>query len=569
MSESEHGGEAESGGLDFIRRIVADDLASGRHDRVVTRFPPEPNGYLHLGHAMALNLDFSLAGEHPNSRCHLRFDDTNPRAEDERYVVAQQEDIRWLGFDWGEHLYFASDYFEKLYGYALQLIEKGLAFVDDRSPDEIRATQGTLTEPGVESPFRERSAEENRDLFTRMRAGEFPEGSRVLRAKIDMASPVVAMRDPMLYRIQDSEHQRVGRWNIYPLYDFAHSLSDAIEGITHSLCSIEFVDHRPLYDWFVEHVDVPSRPRQYEFARFNVTHTLTSKRKLRQVIESGVVEGWDDPRMPTLRAMRRRGYPPEAIRNFVQAIGVTKRPKIVEYANLESHVRSVLDRETHRAFGVLRPLKVVIENYPEDREEEFDASNHPQDPSTGTRKIPFCREIYIERDDFMEEPPKKFFRMAPGREVRLRYAYLVTCREAIKDAAGNVVELRCTYDPETRGGDAPDGRKVKGTIHWVSARHAVPAELRLYDRLFAAEDPEAHDEGGSFLDNLNDSSLERLVDARIEPSLATAEPGATFQFERQGYFCVDRDSKPGALVWNRTVGLRDSWAKAAKRGGGR
>ncbi|CAM9564985.1 unnamed protein product [Discosporangium mesarthrocarpum] len=558
---------AGTSGLDFIRTIIAEDLASGKHDKVVTRFPPEPNGYLHVGHAMAICLDFGVADEHPNSRCHLRFDDTNPSTEDTEYVDGIMDDVRWLGFDWGDHLHFTSDYFDTLYGYAVSLIEQGKAFVDDQSSDQIRANQGSLTEPGTESPFRGRTVEENLELFARMRAGDFADGEKVLRAKIDMAAPVVAMRDPILYRIQKRTHHRTGDdWCIYPMYDFAHGYSDALEGVTHSLCSLEFQDHRPLYDWFLDQVETPSRPRQIEFARLNVSHTITSKRALRRLVEGGHVRGWDDPRMPTLAAMRRRGYPPEGIRAFCKAVGVGKSPKMIELANLEFHVRQVLNKEVPRRMGVVDPLKVVIENYPEDQEEFLEAINNPEDESAGKREVPFSRELYIEREDFMEDPPKKFFRLAPGREVRLRAAYFVTCTEVVKDASGEVVELRCTYDPATRGGDSPDGRKVKGTLHWVSARHAVDAEVRDYETLFLEEEPNPDGDGG--LDAaLNPDSLSVRPGAKLEPALADARPGDRFQLERLGYYCIDPDSTPGALVLNRTATLRDTWAKVAKGSG--
>lgn len=567
------GGDASStSGLDFIRTIVAEDLASGKHDKVVTRFPPEPNGYLHVGHAKAICLDFGLALENPGSRCHLRFDDTNPSTEDTEYVEGIKEDVRWLGFDWQDHLHFTSDYFDALYDFAVDLIEQGKAFVDDQSADEIRANQGSLTQPGKESPNRTRSIEENLDLFARMRAGEFGDGERVLRAKIDMASPVVAMRDPILYRIQKKSHHRTGdAWCIYPMYDFAHCLSDALESITHSLCTLEFLDHRPLYDWILDQLETPSRPRQIEFARLNLSHTITSKRALRQIVEGGHVRGWDDPRMPTIAAMRRRGYPARAIREFCEAVGVAKRDNLIELGNLEYHVRQVLNREAQRRMGVLRPLKVVIENYAgpdgkgsENDEDLLDAVNNPENEADGSRKVPFSRELYIERDDFMEDPPKKFFRLAPGREVRLRYAYFITCQEVIKDASGEVIELRCTYDPATRGGDAPDGRKVKGTLHWVSARHAVPAEVRNYETLFTDEEPDPNGEGGLEA-ALNPSSLEVLEAAQLEPACAELEPAQGIQLERLGYYCVDRESKPGALVLNRTATLRDTWAKVAKQ----
>ncbi|MBY0399917.1 glutamine--tRNA ligase/YqeY domain fusion protein [Myxococcota bacterium] len=559
--------EARSEGLDFIRAIVADDLATGKHASVVTRFPPEPNGYLHLGHAKAICLDFGLANEIPNSRCHLRFDDTNPATEETEYVEGIMNDVRWLGFDWKKHLYYASDYFEQLYDWAVLLIRKGKAFVDDQSPDEIRANQGSLTEPGRESPFRSRSIEENLDLFARMRAGEFAEGSRVLRAKIDMAASVVAMRDPILYRIQHKAHHRTGSaWCIYPMYDFAHPLSDAIEHVTHSLCTLEFLDHRPLYDWLIEQLPVPSRPRQIEFARLNVSHTITSKRFLKRLVDEGHVAGWDDPRMPTIAAMRRRGYPARALREFCDAIGIAKRDNLIELANLEFHVRQVLNQEALRRMAVLDPIKLVIENYPEAQEEELDAINNPEDPGAGTRKIPFSREIWIEREDFMEDPPKKFFRLSPGKEVRLRYAYFVTCQSVVKDAAGEIAELRCIYDPATRGGDAPDGRKVKGTLHWVSARHAVSAEVRLYGTLFKEEVPDPNAAGG-LGSALDPESLKIVPRAWLEPALAAASAGDRFQFERLGYFCADPDGRPGRPVFNRTATLRDTWAKVAKQGG--
>ena len=563
---NENGG-AETSGLDFIRTIIAEDLAGGKHDKVVTRFPPEPNGYLHVGHAMAICLDFGVAAENADSRCHLRFDDTNPATEETEYVDGIMEDVRWLGFDWGEHLHFTSDYFETLHGYAVSLIEQGKAYVDDQNADEIRANQGSLTAPGTESPFRNRSTSENLDLFARMRAGEFDDGEKVLRAKIDMAASVVALRDPILYRIQKKAHHRTGdAWCIYPMYDFAHGYSDALEGITHSLCSLEFQDHRPLYDWFLDQVETPSRPRQIEFARLNVSHTITSKRALRRLVEGGHVRDWDDPRMPTLAAMRRRGYPPEGIRAFCKAVGVGKSPKLIELANLEFHVRQVLNKEVPRRMGVVDPLKVVIENYPEDQEEFLEAINNPEDESAGKREVPFSRELYIEREDFLEDPPKKFFRLAPGREVRLRAAYFVTCTAVIKDEAGEVVELRCTYDPATRGGDAPDGRKVKGTLHWVSARHAIDAEVRDYETLFLEEEPNPDGEGG--LDAaLNPSSLVVRTGAKLEPAFADAAAGERFQLERLGYYCIDPDSAPGALVLNRTATLRDTWAKVAKGGG--
>ncbi len=559
--------EAKTEGLDFIRTIVAEDLASGKHACVVTRFPPEPNGYLHVGHAMAICLNFGIAAENPKSRCHLRFDDTNPSTEKTEYVEGIQADIRWLGFDWKEHCYFTSDYFPALYDYALGLIRQGKAFVDDQSADEIRANQGSLTEPGNPSPNRDRSVEENLDLFARMKAGEFEDGARVLRAKIDMTSSVVVMRDPILYRIQKMTHHRTGdAWCIYPMYDFAHCLSDALELITHSLCSLEFLDHRPLYDWILDQLETPSRPRQIEFARLNVGHMLTSKRLLRRVVEEGHVRSWDDPRMPTIAAMRRRGYPSRAIRDFCEAVGVAKRQKLIDFANLEFHVRQVLNREAPRRMGVQRPLKIVIENYPEGHEEFLEAVNNPEDAGAGTRMVPFSRELYIEREDFLEDPPKKFFRLAPGREVRLRYAYFITCQEVVKDEAGEVVELRCSYDPATRGGDSPDGRKVKGTLHWVSASHSIPAELRQYGRLFSDEEPDPNGEGGLGA-SLDPDSLEVLTECRLEPALEQANAGDRLQLERVGYYCVDPDSKGGQLVLNRTATLRDTWAKVAKSGG--
>jgi glutaminyl-tRNA synthetase len=544
-------------GRDFIRDIIQADLDAKRHRTVVTRFPPEPNGYLHIGHAKAICLNFGVAEEF-GGRCHLRFDDTNPTKEEQEYIDAIERDVRWLGFDWGQHLYHASDYFEQLYEWAEHLIRTGNAYVDDQSQEEMRASRGTLTEPGKNSPFRDRTVEENLDLFRRMRAGEFPNGARVLRAKIDMASGNINLRDPVLYRILHASHPRTGTaWSIYPSYDFAHGQSDAIEGITHSLCTLEFEDHRPLYDWFLDHLPVPSRPRQYESARLNLTYTVLSKRVLTELVRGGHVGGWDDPRMPTLAGLRRRGVPPEAIRDFVKRIGVAKANSVVDAAMFDFSVREVLNRKALRRMAVLRPLKVVIENYPQGQSEELDAVNHPDDQSAGTRKIRFGRELYVERDDFMENPPKKFFRLSPGKEVRLRYAYFITCREVVKDAAGEVVELRCSYDPATRGGNAPDGRKVQATIHWVSAADSVPAEVRLYNPLFTRPDPNA----GEFAADLNPQSLELLTDARVEPALAGRNDREVVQFERQGYFCLDEDSKPGRLVFNRTVGLRDTWAK--------
>jgi len=550
----------------FIRDIVMEDLRTGRYGgRVHTRFPPEPNGYLHIGHAKAICIDFGIAEEF-GGLCNLRFDDTNPIKEEVEYVEAIQEDIRWLGFDWGDRLFYASDYFEQLYQYAVRLIEKGKAYVCDLSADEIRAYRGTLTKPGKDSPYRNRSVEENLDLFQRMRAGEFEDGSRVLRAKIDMQSPNLNLRDPVIYRILRATHHRTGDdWCIYPMYDYAHPLSDAIEGITHSLCSLEFEDHRPLYNWFLEQLEFEEPPRQIEFARLHLSHTLTSKRKLLQLVEGGYVNGWDDPRMPTLSGLRRRGYPPEAIRNFCDRIGVAKSASVIDVAFLEHCVREELNQRAPRVMAVLHPLRVIIDNYPEGLVEEMEAVNNPLDPSMGTRKVPFSHVLYIEREDFREDPPRKFFRLAPGREVRLRYAYLVTCTGVVKDErTGEVVELRCTYDPATRGGDAPDGRKVRGTLHWVSADHALEAEVRLYDHLFAKENPDDAPEGADFLANLNPNSLEVLPSCRVEPGLSGAAPGSVYQFERQGYFCVDPDSTEDKLVFNRTVSLRDTWAKIEK-----
>ncbi len=552
---------------DFIRERILADLASGRYGgRVATRFPPEPNGYLHIGHAKAIVLNFGVAEEFGGT-CNLRFDDTNPAKEEQEYVDSIREDVRWLGYDWGDREYFASDYFDRLYEYAVHLIRKGLAYVDHLSPEQIREYRGTLTEPGRESPYRDRTVEENLELFEKMRAGEFEEGECVLRAKIDMAHPNVLMRDPTLYRIRKVAHHRTGtKWCIYPMYDFTHCLSDAIERITHSLCTLEFENNRPLYDWVLEACDADWRPQQIEFARLNLSYTVLSKRKLRQLVEEGHVDGWDDPRMPTLAGMRRRGFPPEAIRAFCERIGVAKRDSLVDVTLLENAVRDHLNRVAPRYMAVLRPLKIVIENYPEDRVEWFDAINNPEDPSAGTRKVPFSREIWIERADFREDPPRKFYRLAPGREVRLRYAYLVTCTDVIRDEGGEIVELRCTYDPASRGGNAPDGRRVRGTLHWVSARHAVDGEVRLYDRLFSVEDPNDVPEGKTFLDFLNPESLEVLTGCKLEPLLTELAPGTRVQFERQGYFVVDtKDSRPGAPVFNRAVTLRDSWARIEKR----
>jgi glutaminyl-tRNA synthetase len=548
-------------GRDFIRDIVAADLAAGRHRNVVTRFPPEPNGYLHIGHAKSICLNFGIAQEF-GGHCNLRYDDTNPTKESQEYIDAIEADVRWLGFDWGEHLYHASDYFERIYGWAEDLIRAGKAYVDDQSQDEMRLNRGTLTEPGKNSPYRERSVEENLDLFRRMRAGEYPNGARVLRARIDMASGNINLRDPVLYRILNATHPRTGNtWHIYPSYDFAHGQSDAIEGITHSICTLEFEDHRPLYDWFIQNLEVPSRPRQYEFARLNLSYTVLSKRVLTELVRGGHVGGWDDPRMPTLAGLRRRGVPPEAIRDFVKRIGVAKANSVVDVGLLDFSIREHLNKTALRRMAVLRPLKVVIENY-EGAGEELEAINHPDDAAVGTRRVKFGREIFIEREDFLENPPKKFFRLSPGTEVRLRYAYFITCREVKKDAAGEVTELRCSYDPATRGGNAPDGRKVKATIHWVSAADSVPAEVRLYNPLFTRPDPDA----GNFAADLNPQSLEVVAGARLEPALAGDNAPAPVQFERQGYFARDRDSKPGRLVFNRTVGLRDTWAKVSAGG---
>ena len=543
---------------DFIREIISEDLATSKHAEVVTRFPPEPNGYLHIGHTKSIFLNFGIAEEF-GGRCHLRFDDTNPVKEELEYIESIKEDVRWLGCDWGERLYHASDYFERLYDWAEYLVRAGKAYVDDLSAEEIRAHRGTLTEPGKPSPFRDREADENLELLRAMRDGKYPDGDKVLRAKIDMTAGNINLRDPVLYRILRATHPRTGdRWCIYPTYDYAHGQSDAIEHITHSLCTLEFEDHRPLYDWFVDNLPVPSKPRQIEFARLNLTYTVLSKRRLLQLVNGGHVGGWDDPRMPTISGIRRRGYPAAAMHDFIERVGLAKRNSVVDLAMLEHCVRTELNRTAERRMGVLRPLKVVIENYPEGTSEELEAVNNPEDSAAGTRQVPFGRELYIERADFMEDPPKKFFRLAPGREVRLRYAYFITCRDVIKDDTGEVVELRCTYDPETRGGDSPDGRKVKATLHWVSAAHAVGAEVRLYDHLFNRPDPGAD---GDFLDDLNPGSLEVVDDAWLEPSIAAFGPGDRFQLERLGYFCVDPDSVPGKPVLNRAVTLRDSWAK--------
>ena len=561
---------------DFIRQIVAADIAAGKNGgRVHTRFPPEPNGYLHIGHAKSICLNFGIAEEF-GGLCNLRFDDTNPEKEDVEYINAIKEDVRWLGYDWEDREYYASDYFEQLYEWAEYLIKQGKAYVDDLSPEEISEYRGKairdgdkiITPPGKDSPYRDRSVEENLDLFRRMRAGEFPDGAKTLRAKIDMSHPNINMRDPVMYRIMRATHPRTGdEWCIYPTYDWAHGQSDAIEGITHSLCTLEFEVHRPLYDWFLDNLPVPHRPRQIEFSRLNLTYTVLSKRRLLQLVEEGHVNGWDDPRMPTIAGLRRRGYTPESIRDFCSRIGVTKAEGIVEYELLEYCLRQDLNKRAERRMAVLHPLKVVIDNYPEDQVEELEAINNPEDPSAGTRMVPFSKVLYIERDDFMENPVPKFYRLAPGREVRLRYAYFIRCTDVVKDEAGNIVEIHATYDPATRGGDAPDGRKVKATLHWVSAAHAIEAEVRLYDRLFKAKNPLQVEDGKDWLDNLNPESLVVLTGCKLEPSLAEVSPGDRFQFERVGYFCVDPDSKPGKPVFNRTATLRDTWAKIKKRQG--
>lgn len=559
-SSSSDGGERSN----FIRDIILQDIAAGTHGgRVQTRFPPEPNGYLHIGHAKAICLDFGLAAEF-GGKCNLRFDDTNPSKEETEYVEAIQRDVTWLGFQW-DGLYYASDYFAQLYDWAVQLIQAGKAYVCDLSADEIREYRGTLTEPGRESPYRNRSVEENLDLFARMKAGEFPDGSRTLRAKIDMNSPNVNFRDPVMYRILKMEHHRTGsEWCIYPMYDYAHGQSDSIERVTHSICTLEFDNNRPLYNWFIEQLGIfPSR--QYEFDRLSITYTLLSKRKLLRLVQEGFVSGWDDPRMPTLSGMRRRGYTPESIRTFCANIGVSKTNGVTQLSHLEHFLREDLNRTAWRVNAVLRPLRVVLENYPDDLVEELEAINNPEDASAGTRLVPFSKILYIEQEDFREDPPKQFYRLAPGREVRLRYGYLITCREVIKDAEGRIVELRCTYDPETRGGNTPDGRKVKSTIHWVSAAHAVTAEVRLYGNLFLKENPDEVEAGQDFTANLNAASLEVLTGCQVEPSLREAVPETRYQFERLGYFCVDRDSTPGRPVFNRTIGLRDTWAKIEEK----
>jgi glutaminyl-tRNA synthetase len=548
---------ATEAGRDFIRDIVQADLSSKKHNRIVTRFPPEPNGYLHIGHAKSIALNFGIAQEFAGS-CHLRFDDTNPTREEQEYIDSIQSDVHWLGYDWGTDLFYASDYFERLYDWAEGLIKAGNAYVDDQSQEEIRINRGTLTEPGKNSPFRDRPRDENLDLFRRMKAGEFPNGARVLRARIDMAAGNINLRDPVLYRILHAEHPRTGKkWSIYPSYDYAHGQSDAIEGITHSICTLEFEDHRPLYEWLLDKLPVPSKPRQYEFARLNLTYTLLSKRVLTQLVRDGHVSGWDDPRMPTIAGLKRRGVPPAAVREFIKRIGVAKANSVVDVGMLEFCIRELLNKTAQRRMAVLRPLKVVIENYPEGQVEELEAVNHPDDPTAGTRRIAFGRELYIEQDDFMENPPKKFFRLSPGSEVRLRYAYFIKCREAVKNAAGEVIELRCTYDPATKGGNAPDGRKVKATMHWLPASQSVPAEIRIYNQLFSKPNPDA----SNFAADLNPQSLEVLPDARIEAGVAESNSNDVLQFERQGYFVRDRDSTPARPVFNRTIGLRDTFAK--------
>lgn len=551
---------AEDTPTDFIREIVREDVKNGKHKKIVTRFPPEPNGYLHIGHAKAFCLDFGLAEEF-DGQCNLRFDDTNPDREDTEYVESIQEDLKWMGFDWGDGLYFASDYFDQLYNYAVELIQQGKAYVCDLSPQEIREYRGTVTEPGKNSPYRNRTVSENLDLFARMKNGELPDGACTLRAKADMASPNMNMRDPVMYRIKHTSHHRTGdKWCIYPMYDWAHGQSDAIEQVTHSLCSIEFAEHRPLYDWYIQQLEIfPSQ--QIEFARLNITYTLTSKRMLTQLVERGLVNGWEDPRMPTLSGMRRRGIPPQAIKNFIWRVGMNRRDTTAEIDLFEFYIREHLNKVAPRVMGVIDPLKVVIENYPEDEEETFEAMINPEDPDTGTRPVPFSRELYIEREDFMEDPPRKFYRLAPGREVRLRAACYITCQEAIKDNDGNVIELRCTWDPESRGGTTPDKRRVRSTLHWVSAKHALKAEVRLFDRLFMTENPTRTEDGQDFTDNLNLNSLEVRPVCYVEPSLKGAEVGSVVQFERLGYFCVDPDSSDEKLVLNRTITLRDTWAR--------
>jgi len=564
MSNTEKNSSNEDTRLDFVRQIVADDIKTDKWGgRVATRFPPEPNGYLHIGHAKSICLNFGIAEEF-NDLCNLRFDDTNPVKEEQEYIDSIMEDVRWLGFDWQDRLYYASDYFEQMYQYAVELIKAGKAYVCDLTADETRDYRGTLTEPGKDSPYRNRSVEENLDLFERMRAGEFPDGSRTLRAKIDVAHPNLNMRDPVMYRILHAAHPRTGdKWCIYPMYDWAHGLEDSIEKITHSICTLEFENHRPLYDWFLDQLGI-FHSQQIEFARLNLSYTVMSKRKLAQLVQQDLVSGWDDPRMPTICGLRRRGYSPQAIRNFCRIIGVNKFNSTIDIALLEHCLREDLNRSSARVMAVIRPLKIIIDNYPEGEVEQLEAVNNPEDPGAGTRKVPFSRELYIECDDFMEEPPKKFYRLAPGREVRLRYAYFITCRDVVKDENGQIVELHCSYDPATKGGDAPDGRKVKSTLHWVSATNALKAEVRLYDHLFTKENPDETEESRDFTANLNPNSLEVLTDCFVEPSLAEAKPLRRYQFERLGYFCVDTDSTAGKLIFNRTVTLRDTWAKIQK-----
>lgn len=564
MTSSDRPSDSENH-LNFVEQIVVADNEQGKHDgRVHTRFPPEPNGHLHIGHAKSICLNFGLAQKY-DGKCNLRFDDTNPTKESDEYVAAIQEDVRWLGFDWEDRLFFASSYFDQLFDWAVQLIKNGKAFVCDLSGDEIRDYRGTLNEPGRESPFRNRTVEENLDLFQRMKAGEFPDGSHTLRAKIDMASPNLNFRDPVMYRILRAHHHRTGdQWCIYPMYDFTHGQSDSMEKITHSICTLEFEDHRPLYDWYIEQLEI-FHPQQIEFARLNLTYTVMSKRKLLELVQEGSVQGWDDPRMPTIQGLRRRGYTPESIRKFCETIGVAKFNSTINMHVLENSVREHLNKTASRVMSVVRPIKLVVTNFPADKGEELTAINNPEDESMGTRTLPFTRELYIERDDFREDPPKKFFRLAPGREVRLRYAYIIECTDVIKDENGEIIEVHCTYDPETRSGMPQAGRKVKGTIHWVSAEHSLEAEVRLYDHLFSKPDPSEVDEGGDYRDNLNPNSLEVVTNSRVEGSLESVTAGDRFQFERLGYFCVDQDSKPGALVFNRTVPLRDSWAKIEKK----
>ncbi len=564
MPDNEQESSSQTAKSDFIRQIVVEDLKTNKWDgRVNTRFPPEPNGYLHIGHAKSICLNFGIAAEF-GGKCNLRFDDTNPEKEEQEYVNSIEEDVRWLGWDWEDRLFFASDYFDQMYEYAVQLVKAGKAYVCDLTAEQTREYRGTLTRPGKDSPYRNRSIEENLDLFTRMRAGEFPDGSRTLRAKIDMTHPNLNMRDPVMYRILHASHHRTGdKWCIYPMYDWAHGIEDSVEGITHSICTLEFENHRPLYDWFLDQLGA-YHPQQIEFARLNLTYTVMSKRKLLKLVQDGLVGGWNDPRMPTISGMRRRGYSPASIRNFCKVIGVNKFNSTVDVALLEHCVREELNKTSPRVMAVLRPLKVIIDNYPQGQVEEMEAINNPEDQTAGTRKVPFSKELYIEREDFMENPPKKFFRLAPGREVRLRYAYFITCTNVVKDSGGKVIELHCTYDPATRGGDAPDGRKVKATLHWVSAAHSLPAEVRLYEHLFTKENPDDVPEGADFKSNLNPDSLEMLTDCRVEPTLANAAPAARYQFERLGYFCTDPDSRSGKLVFNRTASLVDTWAKIQK-----